>query len=484
MLSQAGRRVRGLALPGPLRMMSVVSESAIDRSRIGPMDSMLGSAHVAPKEAHPATRPAPKVTTLANGARVAAEDTPNPNAALALVVNAGSCYETPASYGASQTLQHLAFRCTKHRMHLSTVREMEAIGARTSCAATREHLVYMVEAPRPFVREAMELLCDTAMNPDFSSAVARSDATAMMTREVDAVKGDARMQIMEELQRRAFRGPLGNPMYTGMVPTAQALEAFHAQLFTAGSVVVGGSGVAQDEIVTAAEPMLAALPQAPPPALPPSTYVGGDYSQFSAAPEAHVFVGLGIEGGWRNLERAVKQTVISHLMGSGASFSSGGPGKGMHSRLYRNVLEGAAHLGVSSASYEMACHDDMGFAGVYVAGASVNADKLADIAVKEMLALGSGVTEEELERAKRMALSTTKMMLETPAVVAEDVAKNLATWGRIPEVKEYEDMINKLTLKDIAAELKAMSATPLTYSAVGPLSSFPSYTQVAKAFSK
>jgi processing peptidase subunit alpha len=29
---------------------------------------------------------------------------------------------------------------------------------------------------------------------------------------------------------------------------------------------------------------------------------------------------------------------VSYLLGGGADFSSGGPGKGMHSRLYQNVL--------------------------------------------------------------------------------------------------------------------------------------------------
>jgi hypothetical protein len=31
-------------------------------------------------------------------------------------------------------------------------------------------------------------------------------------------------------------------------------------------------------------------------------------------------------------------TVLTYLMGGGNSFSSGGPGKGMHSRLYTRVL--------------------------------------------------------------------------------------------------------------------------------------------------
>lgn len=45
------------------------------------------------------------------------------------------------------------------------------------------------------------------------------------------------------------------------------------------------------------------------------------------------------------MEGAATMVVLTHLLGGGSSFSSGGPGKGMHSRLYTRVLNqyGWAH---------------------------------------------------------------------------------------------------------------------------------------------
>jgi len=43
-----------------------------------------------------------------------------------------------------------------------------------------------------------------------------------------------------------------------------------------------------------------------------------------------------VPGGWLQERDATTMTVIQTLMGGGGSFSSGGPGKGMHSRLCKS----------------------------------------------------------------------------------------------------------------------------------------------------
>jgi len=271
-------------------------------------------------------------------------------------------------------------------------------------------------------------------------------------------------------------------MFSGCVPSVEDLYNFHAENFKANNVVLGASGVNQSGLVSGAEPMLASL-SGDASKTDPSIYGGGEFSQYTNDGSAHVFVGFGVNGGWKDMKRSCVQTVISYLMGAGASFSSGGPGKGMHSRLYRNVLQGAHHLGISGASYEISMHDEQGFAGVLLSGTSDNASKMADLAVKELIALGSGaITEEELNRAKATAIASTKMILETPHIISEDLAKNYATWKKTPSVDEFAAMVGQVSKADIEAELKAMIATPLTYGAIGKVNKFPTYRTIESAF--
>lgn len=65
-----------------------------------------------------------------------------------------------------------------------------------------------------------------------------------------------------------------------------------------------------------------------------------DIPQFagpSGLPElAHVVIGL--EGVSYNDEDFIPACVLNMMMGGGGSFSAGGPGKGIFTRLYLNVL--------------------------------------------------------------------------------------------------------------------------------------------------
>ena len=55
-------------------------------------------------------------------------------------------------------------------------------------------------------------------------------------------------------------------------------------------------------------------------------------------PQPNILLAFEYAGGWRDVQGAVNMTVLTYLLGGGSSFSSGGPGKGMHSRLYTRVL--------------------------------------------------------------------------------------------------------------------------------------------------
>jgi predicted Zn-dependent peptidase len=62
--------------------------------------------------------PAFQVTTLANGLRVCSRDGPGPVAAVGVLLDAGSRYETPETNGVTHLLDRLAFK-VRRRPHVS-----------------------------------------------------------------------------------------------------------------------------------------------------------------------------------------------------------------------------------------------------------------------------------------------------------------------------------------------------------------------------
>lgn len=97
------------------------------------------------------------------------------------------------------------------------------------------------------------------------------------------------------------------------------------------------SGVDHEELVSIAEPLLADLPSFNEPEPVKTEYVGGDWRQSVDSPLTHVAVAFEVPGGWRNEKDSYAVTVLQSLLGGGGSFSAGGPGKGMYSRLYTRV---------------------------------------------------------------------------------------------------------------------------------------------------
>ncbi len=80
--------------------------------------------------------------------------------------------------------------------------------------------------------------------------------------------------------------------------------------------------------------------------------------------QANLLLAFEYRGGWRDVHGAVVMTVLNYLLGGGNSFSSGGPGKGMHSRLYTRVLNKYAWVH-SCASFNTTFNES-GMVGIQV----------------------------------------------------------------------------------------------------------------------
>ncbi|KAG1335331.1 putative Mitochondrial-processing peptidase subunit alpha [Cocos nucifera] len=93
---------------------------------------------------------------------------------------------------------------------------------------------------------------------------------------------------------------------------------------TTSRMVLVASGVEREVLVSVAEPLLSDLPIVSHPEEPKY--------------KTNVALAFEVPGGWHKEKEAMTLTVLQMLMGGGGSFSTGGPGKGMHSRLYYSSI--------------------------------------------------------------------------------------------------------------------------------------------------
>ena|ERR1719253_1589368 len=108
---------------------------------------------------------------------------------------------------------------------------------------------------------------------------------------------------------------------------------------------------------------------------------------------------------------------------------------------------------------------------------------MAAVMAREMLAVASGgVTEEELERAKAATISSILMNLESKAIVAEDVGRQILTYSERKPPGEFIAQIRALTVKDMTEFAKGAIKSAPTLCQAGDLSSAPRYDEVKAMF--
>lgn len=143
---------------------------------------------------------------------------------------------------------------------------------------------------------------------------------------------------------------------------------------------------------------------------------------------------------------------LQTLLGGGGSFSAGGPGKGMYSRLYTNVLN--QHGWVESCVAFNHSYTDSGLFGISASCSPAKVTQMLEVMCRELQALTlesgySSLQPAEVNRAKNQLRSSLLMNLESRMVELEDLGRQVQVHGRKVGVKEMCRKIDELTVQDL-----------------------------------
>ncbi|KAL8986190.1 MAG: hypothetical protein Q9177_004230 [Variospora cf. flavescens] len=180
------------------------------------------------------------------------------------------------------------------------------------------------------------------------------------------------------------------------------------------------------------------LPNLPPPANPALPHLSHIHLAFEALPISS--------------DDIYALATLQTLLGGGGSFSAGGPGKGMYSRLYTNVLN--QHGWVESCVAFNHSYTDSGLFGISASCQPSRIMQMLEVMCRELhnLSLESGFTAlkpVEVNRAKNQLRSSLLMNLESRMVELEDLGRQVQVHGRKVGVKEMCRKIDALTVQDL-----------------------------------
>ncbi|KAG6536594.1 hypothetical protein ZIOFF_001652 [Zingiber officinale] len=243
----------------------------------------------------------------------------SPVASIGLYVDCGSIYETPLSFGATHLLERMSFKTIRNRSQLRMVREIEAIGGSAKASASREQMGYTYDALKLYTPQMVEL--------------------KKLKTELGELSSNPQGLLLEAVHSAGYSGALANPLIAPESAISHLngtiLEGFVSENYTAPRIVLAASQVWNtrnwyhwlnhfylifQKCHVHKSQNLSMLEE--------SIDVN-----LICRNRALIALAFEIPGGGHQEKEAMAATVLQELIGGGGSFSAGGPGKGMHSRL-------------------------------------------------------------------------------------------------------------------------------------------------------
>ncbi|CAG9772471.1 unnamed protein product [Ceutorhynchus assimilis] len=439
-----------------------------------------------------------KVTTLSNGLRVASENRFGEFCTVGVVIDSGSRYEVAYPSGISHFLEKLAFNSTKYYPDRDEmINKLEKHGGICDSQASRDTFIYAASAYTTGLTDVIQLLAEATLRPQITPYEVDGAKQAInFELETLHMRPEQETILMDMIHAAAYRdNTLGLPK---LCPPQnldkidrEMLFLYLSQHYTPKRMVVAGVGVEHERLVEAVQKYF--VDNKPVWEVEPvvgrkqitgvdkslAQYTGGveqeecDIPQFASAGLpvlSHIMIGL--EGCSHQDSDFIAMCVLNMMMGGGGSFSAGGPGKGMYTRLYTNVLN-RYHWMYSATAYNHA-YNDTGLFCIHASAPPNYVRDMVEVIVKEMVNMAKHVGEEELRRAKTQLQSMLLMNLESRPVMFEDIGRQVLATGHRKRPDYFISEIEKITKNDIIQVARRLLMSQPSVAARGDLRKMPS----------
>lgn len=439
-----------------------------------------------------------RVTVLPNGLTVASENRFGEFCTVGVVIDSGSRYEVAYPSGISHFLEKLAFNSTKYYPDRDEIiNRLEKHGGICDSQASRDTFIYAASAYTSGLGDVIQLLAEATLRPQITPEEVEAAQQAIhFELETLNMRPEQETLLMDMIHAAAYRDntlglPKLCPPHNLNKIDRDMLFTYLSQHYTPKRMVVAGVGVEHFKLVDAVQKYFVDVKPLWETEIELANrknlncdrsmaqYTGGmvqeecDIPQFASAGLpvlSHVMIGL--ESCSHQDKDFIAMCVLNMMMGGGGSFSAGGPGKGMYTRLYTNVLN-RYHWMYSATAYNHA-YSDTGLFCIHASAPPTHVRDMVEVIVREMVNMTGNVSDQELRRAKTQLQSMLLMNLESRPVMFEDIGRQVLATGHRKRPKYFIDEIEKITKDDIISVARRLLSSQPAVAARGDLRKMPS----------
>lgn len=381
----------------------------------------------------------------------------------------------------------MSFKGTSKRTQQQLEVEIENMGGHLNAYTSREQTVYYAKVFKKDVPRAVEILGDILLDSKLDPAAIDRERDVIL-REMEEVNKQQEELVLDHLHETAFQGTgLGRtilgPEENIRKLSRDDLAAYIKTHYVAPKMVIAGAGaIDHKELCTVVGDVfgsrVAAGPAASPTLILPkdrAVFTGSDKRvRFDRDEVAHV--ALAFEGASWTSEHAFPLMVMQSILGSWDRASGGG--KNVASKFGQEVAE---HQLAHSFMTFNTCYKDTGLFGIYAVAPDNKLEDLMWYMTSNLVRLVHKTTDEEVARAKTNLKASMLMQLDGHAHVAEDIGRQLLTYGRRMTPAEVFSRIDDVDAAQVRAVAgKVINDKDHALAAVGPIHELPDYNWIRR----
>jgi zinc protease len=381
--------------------------------------------------------------------------------------------------GLSHILEHMLFKGTKTESNSAIAQKVQDVGGYINAYTSFDRTVFWIDVPKAGVATAIDVLSDAMMNstlpPDEyvkEQEVIRREF-AMGFDDPDRMAGQ--LLFATAYQRHPYRLPVIGQLEVYNQLTQEQVMAYYKSRYVPNNLTFVIVGDVEAEKVHA---QLAEFFKSYPEKSLKPIYIPEEPQQLGRR-EAHQEFPTELT----RLSLAWHVPEVTHPDVPALDLLSSILGEGRSSRLYRQIREeaGLAYT-VSAFSYTP------GDPGIFGLDATVEPSKREEVQALMLKIVDevktSGVTPDELTKAKKMSLSHHLGSLTTMRGQASDIGSNWLLTRNLDFSRDYLEAVQKVTVDDIRrVAVQYLANENLTMVSLNPKGSLTAKTDAVKPIS-
>jgi len=433
---------------------------------------------------------------------------------VGICIDAGSRNERPKpvsggeATGITHIIEKMAWKNIAGKGREETQGQIDTMGAVVDCIVVKDFTLYAMTVAKANLEQGVTLLAEAVFQPDVGQATiadATEDAEFEVMNNIDPT--DQEKVLNDATHQAAFGGSsYAHPKFA----TADALvPGFYSRneiksylrshyspkrmtLICTGLDMDGAAfrdmadGIIEEKFQQSSfadGEVVDIVGDGCPEYTPGSHYLRREFNVMQSVSELPNNVHFSIAfpaPGFENVKQWLAVEVLRTMFGGGTTFSSGGPGKGMYARLYKDVLCHGFFWHCQSFHHA--------YAGTSLFGVSASCEPHflslgIELVLGEFVKLRwHGIEEVELERAKNQLKTNTFLNLECKPQQYEDLTKQLVYGGKWITPGEWEKIVDSIEIKDLKLVINEFltHSTP-SVAAVGDIDQMPKYEEIVDA---